>query len=60
VGIGESYIGVKRLGREPGHSPAFNAEVKAWSYTSTPPYIFVMFLIKHGDKYAVIFTEIKK
>jgi hypothetical protein len=31
--------GVKRPGREAGHSPPTSAEVKKiWIYTSTPPY----------------------
>jgi hypothetical protein len=40
--------GVKQLGREVDHSPPYTAEVKtAWSYTSTPPYIFMAwYLIK--------------
>jgi hypothetical protein len=34
--------GVKRQGREAGHSPPTSAEVKKmWIYTSTPPYIFM-------------------
>jgi hypothetical protein len=32
---------VKRPGREADHSLPFSAEVKnAWSYISTPPYVF--------------------
>jgi hypothetical protein len=35
---GELSTGIKRLGREADHSPAFSAEVKnAWSYTPTSP-----------------------
>jgi hypothetical protein len=35
---GALCLGVKRLGREAGHSPPHSAEVKnEWSYTSTPP-----------------------
>jgi hypothetical protein len=34
---------VKQPGREAEHSPLFGAEVKnAWSYTSTPPYVFMI------------------
>jgi hypothetical protein len=35
-------LGVKRPENEADHLPLSNAEVKnAWSYTSTPPYVFV-------------------
>jgi hypothetical protein len=35
--------GVKRPCREADHLPPSSAEVKnAWSYTSTPPYVFMM------------------
>jgi hypothetical protein len=37
-GYKESFLGVKRPGRETDHSSPSSAEVKnAWSYTSTPP-----------------------
>jgi hypothetical protein len=33
---------LKRPGREAGHSPPTSAEVKKmWTYTSTPPYVFM-------------------
>jgi hypothetical protein len=36
------FQGVKRPGREAGHSTPSNAEVKkTWIYTSTPPYAFM-------------------
>jgi len=39
---GFHYPGVKRLGREDDHSHPFTTEVKnAWSYTSTPQYVFM-------------------
>jgi hypothetical protein len=35
-------LGVKRPGREADHSPPSSAEVKnAWSYNSTPQYVFM-------------------
>jgi hypothetical protein len=38
MGIVDSFLGVKRPGREADHSGPSSAEVKnAWSYTSTPP-----------------------
>jgi hypothetical protein len=46
--------GAKSLRREPEHSPPPSAEVKnVWSYTSTPPYVFMVWcLIKHqGQRY---------
>jgi hypothetical protein len=34
--------GLKRSGREPGHSAQSNADVKKmWVYTCTPPYVFM-------------------
>jgi hypothetical protein len=43
VGTRDSFTGTNRLGCEVDHSPTSSAEVKnAWSYTSTPPYIFKM------------------
>jgi hypothetical protein len=46
-------LGVKRPGREAGHSPPSSAEVKnAWSYTSTPQYVFMAWcLVKHRDSF---------
>jgi hypothetical protein len=40
----QGYIpGVKRPGREAHHSPPASAEVKKiWTYTSTPPYAFMV------------------
>jgi hypothetical protein len=40
--------GVRRSGPETSHSAPFSAEIpKAWSYTSTPPYVFMTwYLIK--------------
>jgi hypothetical protein len=42
---------VKRQGREADHSPPCSAEVKnAWSYTSTPQYVFMVWcLVKRTD-----------
>jgi hypothetical protein len=42
MGIGGSFHGVKRLGREAEHSPPTIAEVKKiWIYTFTHPYVFM-------------------
>jgi hypothetical protein len=41
MGAGALSPGVKRPGRETDHSPPSNAEVKRWSYTSTPPYVIM-------------------
>jgi len=47
MGTGVFSPGVKRLGREGDQSLTSNAEVKnPWSYTYTPPYIFMLCLIK--------------
>jgi hypothetical protein len=44
---------VKQPGREAGHSAPSNAEIKnAWSYTSTPQYVFMaLCLVKHRDNF---------
>jgi hypothetical protein len=51
VGTRGSFPGGKRPGREADHSPPSSAEVKnAWSYTSTPQYVFMAWcLVKHRD-----------
>jgi hypothetical protein len=42
IGTWGSFPGVKRPGREADHSPPTSAEVKKmWTYTSTPPYVFM-------------------
>jgi hypothetical protein len=44
-----------RPGREADHSPPSSAVVKnAWSYTSTPQYIFMVWcLVKHRDYFTL-------
>jgi hypothetical protein len=46
-------LGVNWLGHEADHSPLSSAKVKkAWSYTSTPPYVFIAWcLVKHRDNF---------
>jgi hypothetical protein len=40
--LGDLSPELKRLGRAADHSPPTSAEVKkTWTYTSTPPYIFM-------------------
>jgi hypothetical protein len=53
---GAFSLGIKWLGREPDHSPPSNAEVKnAWSYTSTPQYVFMAWcLVKHRDNFTFL------
>jgi hypothetical protein len=49
-------LGVKRPGREAGHSPPSSAEVNAWSYISIPQYVFMAWcLVKHRDSFAFTF-----
>jgi hypothetical protein len=50
---GAVSLGVKRPGREAGHSPPYTAEVKnAWSYTSSPQYAFMAWcLVKRRDTF---------
>jgi len=50
-------MGVKRWGREADNSPPFSAEVNAWSYASSTPYIFMAWcLVKHRDYFSYFFT----
>jgi hypothetical protein len=50
---GDLSLGLKRPGREADRSPPSNAEVKnAWSYTSTPQYVFMACcLVKHRGNF---------
>jgi hypothetical protein len=52
MGTKGSFPGIKQLGHE-DHSPLSSAKVKnAWSYTSTPQYVFMAWcLVKHRDKF---------
>jgi hypothetical protein len=54
MGAGGSFPGVRRPGREADHSPPCSAEVKnAWSYTFTPPYVFMAWnFVKQRDNFA--------
>jgi hypothetical protein len=56
-----SFPGVKRPGREADHSPQSTAEIKnAWSYTSTPQYIFMVWcLVKLRDNFTLLYFTIK-
>jgi hypothetical protein len=51
MGTRDSFPGIKRPRREADHSPPSSAEDKnAWSYTSTPQYVFMAWcLIKRRD-----------
>jgi hypothetical protein len=51
--LGALSLGVKRKWREANHSLPSSAEVKnAWSYTSTPQYVFMAWcLVKHRDNF---------
>jgi hypothetical protein len=55
---GASSLGVKRPGREVDHSAPSGAEVKnAWSYTSTPQYVFMAgCLVKHRNNFIFYLT----
>jgi hypothetical protein len=50
---GALSLGVKRTGREAYHSPPSSAEIKnAWSYTSTPQYVFMAWrFVKDRDNF---------
>jgi hypothetical protein len=51
-------LGVKRPVREADHSSPSSTEVKnAWSYTSTPQYVFMArCLVKHSENFTVTCT----
>jgi hypothetical protein len=50
---GVLFLGVKWPGSEADHSPPSSADVKnAWSYTSTPQHIFMVWcVVKHRDNF---------
>jgi hypothetical protein len=52
-------LGVKRPERKADHSPPSSAEVKnAWSYTSTPQYVFMAWcLVKQRDNFTFTFRS---
>jgi hypothetical protein len=52
---GALSLGVKRPRREADHLPPSSVEVKnAWSYTSTPQYVFMAWcLVKHRDNFTL-------
>jgi hypothetical protein len=54
---GALSLELKRPGREANHSPPSSTEVKnEWSYTSTPPYVFMGWcLVKHRDSFTFAF-----
>jgi hypothetical protein len=56
---GALSLGVKRPGREADHSSPSSAEIKnAWSYISTPQYVFMAWcLVKHRDNFTFTFTQ---
>jgi len=53
MGGGDTFSRVNRPDREADHSPLSSAGIKnAWSYTSTPSYVFMAWCsIKHSDKF---------
>jgi hypothetical protein len=53
MGTRDSFLGVKRPGREADQSPPSSAEVKnARGYTSTPQHVFMAWcLVKHRDNF---------
>jgi hypothetical protein len=53
MGTGDLSPELKRLGREADHSPPTSAQVKkTWTYTSTPPYVFMAWcLVKHRENF---------
>jgi hypothetical protein len=61
MGTGVISAWVKLHGLEADHSPPSSAQFKnAWSYTSTPQYVFIaLHLVKHKDGFTVpLFSKI--
>jgi hypothetical protein len=58
---GDSFPGGKAAGHEADQSPPSSAGVKnAWSYTSTPQYVFMAwYLVKHRDHFT-FFTSYRQ
>jgi hypothetical protein len=58
---GTPFLGVKRPGHEADHSPPSSADVKnAWSYTSTPQYVFMSwYLVKHKDNFTLHYSRVQ-
>jgi hypothetical protein len=56
---GALSLGIKRPGCEADHSPPSSAEIKnAWSYTSTPQYVFMAWcLVKHKDNFTFLIAS---
>jgi len=51
VSTGGSFQGVKGAEHEANHSPPSNAEAKnAWSYTSTPQYVLMVWCLSKQEK----------
>jgi hypothetical protein len=58
--LGALSLGVKRPGREADLSPPSSAKVNAWSYTSTPPYVFMAWcLVKHRDNFTFTLYSVR-
>jgi hypothetical protein len=56
TGTSGSFPGGKAAGHEADHSPPSSAEVKnAWSYTSTPQYVFMAWC--QGQLYLYVLEE---
>jgi hypothetical protein len=55
---GSISLGLNRPGSEADYSTPSSAEIKnAWSYTSTPQYVFMAWcLVKHGDNFTFTYT----
>jgi len=53
-------LGVKRLGREADHSPSCPEVKNAWTYTPTPPYVFIAwYFVKHRANFNLTKRHVK-
>jgi hypothetical protein len=59
IDTGTLSPGIKRPGREADYSPPSSTGVKnAWTYTSTPPYVFMAWhLVKYRHNFTFTFRE---
>jgi hypothetical protein len=56
MGTGGSYLWGKAEGASPLISIYSFVVKNTWSYTSTPPYVYMeLYLIKHGDNFTFTF-----
>jgi len=57
--LGDTSPRAKEPGREGDNSPPSSTQIKnAWEYSSTPPYVFKAWYLRHTDIFTVYFTTL--